>query len=216
MTYKEPKVEEYWPAVGYPNGRRCIYCGKEFELRPYHPAQQYCSKVCRYRAATKRRSILRHLQWSERPHIKCEYCGRDRPQKMHGGPSPQRYCSKICGEKAAGRKRLLTRHLRWSQKSPIKCGHCGKDFVPHIHGGGSAQQYCSIRCRKNSRSMKWIEKGKENMTVAYVHRLEYLKNKNARDREQHILEGKCAHCGRDNDRAMIGLLRCTNCAIASD
>jgi uncharacterized Zn-finger protein len=125
----------------------CIFCGKEFNVKPSALKKgrgKYCSRACANKGRPKKPQTMSK---------KCEFCGKEFEAKISEIKRGwAKYCSLSCSTKS--KHKDITLKL---------CKICGKKFQAKSM---SKTKYCSQQCYKNSRKnqgiiKKCLECGKE-------------------------------------------------------
>lgn len=77
--------------------RKCRYCGKDFEIEPYMPNNQFCNRACYIKWLKS--PIIEHPLHKDKIDMVCVGCGKKfkiYPYQKHNDKWLRKYCSKKC------------------------------------------------------------------------------------------------------------------------
>ncbi len=150
-------------ALGVPNARHCLQCGKEFPLRPIGKGKGRQPKLCSDRCRmlhTQRRQIKRRGFQLQRT---CRQCGGQFSLKDPGNGKQKTYyyCTQSCSIDAKNAKRRDRAApeiaARWAA---LTCKHCGDTFSA-TPKQGTPPPFCGQVCTilgKRAQKRKWNER----------------------------------------------------------
>jgi len=131
----------------WPQKRKCLVCGKEFEVDKLANRKKYCSAKC----SSRYRYIRDHnINWPKTK--KCLHCGKKFKVNQHS--ANQKYCCFRC-------RRNYEYRMNHPKVRKI-CFYCKKEFMTNNSKG----KYCSVKCK-----IKYLSCNRKNKpSKAYLKR----------------------------------------------